>query len=84
MTIAIQWQNPPARPKQAHTPGTENTAIIEALKQNPGQWALIKTDTYPSVTTWWKNRPGFEARSSKVGKDNGKWDVYARYVGGNK
>lgn len=81
MTVELQWKTPPARPKQEYKLGDENQAISEALMQNPGNWALIKEDTYPSITTWWKNRPGFEAKSSKVGKTNGKWDVYARYVG---
>lgn len=80
----VLWQNPPTKPKRDYELGEENLKITQELMSNPGQWALIKQDTYPNVTAWWKRRPGFEARSSKVGKDNGKWDVYARYVGGSK
>lgn len=81
MTTQVTWQEPPARPKQTYTPDPETIAIIEALQANPGKWALIKTDTYPNITSRWKKRPGIEAKSSNVGKDNGKWDVYARYIG---
>jgi hypothetical protein len=81
MTIAIQWKNPPAAPKQEYKLADDTQQIIEALRSNPGEWALIKEDVNPNVTTSWKKRPGFEAKSSKIGKTNGKYDVYARYVG---
>jgi len=83
-TVVIEWKNPPAKPEQPGKIGPENLAIMEALKDNAGTWALIKRDTYPSVTTWWKKLPGYEAKSSGVGKENGKWDVYARYVGNKR
>ena len=81
MTVAIQWKTPPVAPKQGYSPEAETQEIMDALRSNPGNWALIKEDTYPNTTSRWKKRPGFEAKSSKVGKTNGKGDVYARYVG---
>lgn len=81
MSIAIQWKTPPEAPKQTYSPASDTQEIIDALRANPGTWALVKEDTYPNITTRWKKRPGFEAKSSKVGKTNGKFDVYVRYVG---
>lgn len=79
--MTIEWKTPPTKPGRDYKIGPENQEIIDTLKGNRGQWALIKTDTYPNVTAWWKKLPGFEARSTRIGKTNGKWDVYARYVG---
>lgn len=79
--VTIEWKSPPKKPERVYEIGPENLAIMDALKANRGEWALIKRDTFPSTTAWWKKLPGFEARSSRIGKTNGKWDVYARYVG---
>jgi hypothetical protein len=81
MNAELTWQNPPARKKQTYTSRPETQAIIDALKSRPGEWALIKKDVSVNTTTWWKKRPGIEAKSSTMGKPQGKCDVYARYVG---
>ena len=79
--MSIEFKNPPVSAASKRGPGAENAAIIDALKARPGQWALIKEDTYPNATAWWKKRPGIEAKSSTIGHDKNKCDIYARWVG---
>lgn len=76
----IEFKNPPTA-KVVRRVGPETQAILDALKARPGQWALIKEDTNPNTTSWWKKRPGIEAKSSTIGKPKNRVDVYARWVG---
>lgn len=76
----IEFKNPPTAGKSRGR-GAETDLIIAALKSRPGEWALIKTDVTASSATPWKKREGIEARSSSVGKPEGKADIYARWVG---
>jgi hypothetical protein len=77
----IEFKNPPSRKKQERRVGTETQAILDALMARPGEWALIKEDVNVNASTWWKKRPGIEARASTVDKPKNKCDVYARWVG---
>jgi hypothetical protein len=79
--MAIEFKNPPLGKTTTRSVSSETQAIIEALRGRPGEWALIKQDVSISATTWWKKRPGLEARSSTIGKAKNKCDVYARWVG---
>lgn len=78
--MTIEFKNPPSA-KKAVRVGTETQAVLDALQSRPGEWALIKKDVNPNSTTWWKKRPGIEAKSSTIGKPKNRVDVYARWVG---
>ena len=77
--MTIEFKNPPARTGRGQAPETK--AILGALQSRPGDWALIKTDVSSAAGTIWKKREGLEVRMSSIGKANGKWDVYARWIG---
>jgi len=79
--MTIEFKNPPARKKVEPRVGAETQSIIDALQSRPGEWALIKKDVNPNSTTWWKKRPGIEAKSSTIGKPKNRVDVYARWIG---
>lgn len=87
--MTIDWQDPPpaAQPKKKY----EWAAVAEALRENPGRWALVLTDSKPStVTLVTRIRQGsitafrpaghYDATSRVV--DGGVIRVYARYVAG--
>lgn len=79
----IKWQEPPADGRSRGA--WDKTA--KALKERPGQWALVRENADPSHATRIKHgtlpcfmpRGSFEATVRKA--DGGKWDIYARYVG---
>ena len=78
----IEFKDPPKPSRRAGRDiGPETRSIIVALKSRPDEWALIKEDVFVSASTWWKKRPGIEAKASTIGKPKGKCDVYARWVG---
>ena len=77
----IEFKNPPVGATTKRSIGAETQAVIDELKARPGEWALIKTNVNPSVSTWWKKRAGIEAKASTIGHPKGKCDVYARWVG---
>jgi len=78
----LEWKQPPTDGRSRDWP-----AVAAALTSRPGEWARIATNTSASLTT--RIRQGaiavfqpagtFEARSVSVG--DGKFDVYARFVG---
>lgn len=74
----IIWKDPPAR---THARGI--AVVLPALKERPGQWALIKQDAKPSyrsaVYAASKRYPDFEFRT--VATDHDTVDVYGRFVG---
>ena len=77
--MTIEFKNPPAQRGRGRS--TETQAILDALHSRPGEWALIKTDVSAAAGTNWKKHEGLEVRVTSIGKPNGKWDVYARWVG---
>lgn len=77
----IVFKNPPTSDAPGRGTSPEVQAVIDALKARPGEWALIKEDVNVNVSTWWKKRPGLEAKASTIGKAKSKCDVYARWVG---
>jgi len=79
--MTIEFKNPPVSEKPGRGIGPETQATINALKARPGEWALIKKDVNPSVSTWWKKRAGIEAKASTIGHAKGRCDVYARWIG---
>jgi len=78
--MTIEFKNPPAVTGRGRAVETQN--ILDALHSRPGAWALIKTDVSAASGTAWKKHEGLEVRVTSIGKAKGKWDVYARYIGG--
>ena len=75
----IVFKNPPTPNRRGPSPETQG--IIVALKARPGEWALVKEDVSAAAGTAWKKRDGFQVKVSSIGKPEGKWDIYARWVG---
>lgn len=84
----LVWENPPERA----TPG-KYAAVAEALKERPGQWAIVRTITGTSKKTGWSFSNGvnagkyadfrhdddgrFEGRCRTI---DGQCRVYVRYL----
>lgn len=68
----MKWSNPPTRIWHSIA------ADVEALKENPGRWALVREDGAASIVAAYK-RYGCEARSHRNGNVRGRADVYARW-----
>lgn len=78
-SFEIVWETPegvgPGKPSMKWAPR------LEAIKERPGEWALIGEDTPTSVRTWLQRRhPGFEFAQRGV-VDSRAAKLYARYVG---
>jgi hypothetical protein len=78
--VTIEFKNPP-KSKGNSGPRAETKIIIDTLQSRPGEWALIKRDVSRAAGSLWKKRPGIEAKASSIGKSEGKFDLYARWVG---
>lgn len=79
MTGDIIWQAPPAK-TVVRRKGGVRAQFIEALKARPGEWAIYGGPQYASVGTELKRAyPGVDACSRK--RPDGKFDVYARWIG---
>ena len=85
----LEWETP--TPKSApKVRGSKWDPIARALRQRPGQWAVIGRDTPTSIVTTIRNgqlkcfkpKGAFEAVTRN---HTSRWqaDVYARYVGEN-
>jgi hypothetical protein len=69
--VEIVWQDPPSRGGKGYE------QIIEALKQNPGKWALVNPKWKTSAAPAAFRQHGCEATTRK--NDDGKtWSFYAR------
>lgn len=76
-TSEINWQEPP-RPAQAKV-----AAMVVGLKEQPGRWALVYTNTHSSQSTYLKTY-GLEVRtvSANKGYAKNRADIYARWPEG--
>lgn len=85
----IQWQTPPPNRAGGNTPSkpSKHQLIASALRDRPGQWALIMPSaTASTVTLIKKGRlPAYSPSGSfeAVGRnhEDGRCDIYARFVG---
>ncbi len=70
----ITWQTPPTPKRGPHS----LDPILEALRANPGRWALVSTsDRRPNGRQQYlKNHYGFEATSRVL--PDGSFALYAR------
>lgn len=75
----IKWQEPPADGRTGHA---AFQSTLEALRSNPGRWALVAEGVSASRAHTIKSKPGYEATVRKSATGNGgKYDLYARFVG---
>jgi hypothetical protein len=76
--MEINWSNPPSKKHSQHS------EFVDALKANPGSWALWRTDTYASnAFVLRKTYEGLEVRTVSKGKNEkgtSLFDIYVRYV----
>lgn len=76
--MEIIWSNPP---EKKHS---QNKEFVNALKDNPGAWALWRTDTYASsVYALRKTYEGLEVRTVAKGKNEkgtSLFDIYVRFI----
>ena len=83
--VDIQWAEPPARRRGRPE---KWLAVCDALRERPGEWALIRRGRTSDAQPWRDGRiagtmPGeFEATTRSAG--DGKYDIYVRYVGGTR
>lgn len=73
--VELKWQDPPSRRGDY---GQDYGAVIEALKQRPGQWALISDSWKTSAQPAAFRQNGCEATTRK-NKGSKTWSVYARF-----
>lgn len=49
--VEIQWADPRPRHRGRQGPAQGDLDLVEALKANPGRWAIARDDCWPSVIT---------------------------------
>ncbi|AYN59042.1 hypothetical protein PBI_RYAN_52 [Arthrobacter phage Ryan] len=74
--VEIIWQDPP--PRKAGAQGAY-AQLIEALKKNPGRWALVSKDWKTSSPPAAFRQAGCEA-TCRRNADKKSWSIYARYA----
>lgn len=77
----IVWEDP--TPAVGNRKGNSKYAeVLEALKANPGRWALIARNERVGGLNGWLRRKGYEtvSRSAGRGYERGYADIYARYI----
>lgn len=84
--LDIKWEEPPADGRRQ----TRWDLVAAALRERPGEWAMVKENTSSSTAVnislgrliSFRPAGAFEARSVKAAKEGGeRRDVYARFVG---
>lgn len=88
MSGVVRWEDPPP-----HGNRSQWQPVAEALRERPGEWALIaeglKSGSAGAMSnaikvgrfSCWRPAGTFESRTSARG--DGLTDLYARYVGGD-
>lgn len=77
----IVWEDPAPAVAGVGAPG-KYAEVLEALKANPGRWALIARNERTGGLNSWLRGKGYEVvtRSAGRGYERGYADIYARYV----
>lgn len=87
MTSELKWQEPPTDARKKDLPRW--IAVAAALKDHPNRWAIvteadntgaayrIKTGSLPAF------RPSGSFEAVARSRPDGKFDIYARFVGGD-
>lgn len=74
----IDWAEPPAVSRGARP--SKFDPVIEALKEKPGEWALVLEDVNSASARVFIKK-GCEITTRSTGKNDGKVNVYARFPG---
>ena len=80
----MKFQDPPKTQRSKHP----HYEIAAELRAHPNQWALVFENTNPTYQQHIKSgflaayRPAGSFESRSASKGAGKFDIYARYVGG--
>lgn len=75
--MSVHWEDPP--PEQDHRrrkPSAATLGLVEALKQQPGRWALVKMKPGAGGGDHLKRR-GLEVVTRK--QPDGRYAMYARW-----
>ena len=83
---ALAWQDPPAQGRPGRPPG-KHAALAAEMRANPGRWALIGQYGTSGLAGVVRNGKiacyapagSFETATRK--RTDGRWDIYARFVG---
>lgn len=72
----IEFKSPPPKGPRK-TQGQRE--LEESLRSNPGKWALVAKNTYPTKGKKYEDDPEYELRRVFLG--NNRYDIYMRYMG---
>lgn len=77
-TIHVLFQDPPASSRRGRQ--SKWITVVDQLKANPGQWALLVPSTKnASTAAYLKGQYGLDATIRKVDED-GNVAIYARFI----
>ena len=84
----VRWETPPAATRGRSKTGVY-AQIADALRSNPGEWAVVAENTTPTLAHHIKTghlvgfapAGSFEATSRRNAKRSKRVTVYARFVG---
>lgn len=74
--VELKWQDPPSRIKKPRT--SIYADVIQALKANPGKWALI-TDDWRATSAPAAFRQAKCEATTRRNDDGKRWSVWARF-----
>lgn len=75
----LQWIEPPSKGRRGAKPG-KWSEIANTLRGNPGAWALVSGEEGSSGSRA-RAMPADEYDVTSRVREDGRYDVYARYVG---
>lgn len=73
----IKWEEP-SEPAKGPGSGQRYAALVAALKENPGRWAVVAENAPATVAGYLKRRYGLEVTTRGV-KNNRAEKVFARW-----
>lgn len=78
--MEITWKEPPPSEKRRNV---STKKFVEKLKENPGEWALYPGTVSASTTIYQyqRNHPGTEWESRPSEDEEGRYQLYARWIG---
>lgn len=74
----IIWKDPPP-PNRGGTVLGKTAKFVAALRANPGRWALYRSAKTCGTVVYRRQYPGTEWTTRR--REDGRYDVYARWVG---
>lgn len=84
--MTVEWSDPPL-PRRGPNNGKRWPAIADALRERPGEWALVAENVDPSTVSnitrgRYAGMPAgsFEATGRRVGDGSSRVNVWARFV----